>query len=46
MVTFLYFVIMCLINFTATDGDKEHEEESDSNEDGNYTTFVCTQFSC
>ena len=33
-----------VLNFTATDGDKEHEE-SDSNEEGNYATFVCIQFS-
>ena len=34
-----------VLNFTVTDGDKEREEESNSNEEGNYTTFVCTQFS-
>ena len=42
--TFLPFDYV--LNFTATDSDKEREEEPDYTEEGSYTTFLCTQLSC
>ena len=44
------FFLFCdyVLNFIEKDSDKEHEEEKtipDCDEEGNYTTFVCTQLS-
>ena len=49
MVTFFNLVIMCLINFTVKDSDKEHDEEKtipDCDEEGSYTAFVLLVVSC
>jgi len=35
-----FFNLVIVLNFTVKDGDKEREEESDYNEEGNYTIFV------
>ena len=36
------FFLLCdyVLNFIEKDSDKEHEEESDYTEEGNYTIFV------
>ena len=41
------FFLLCdyVVNFIEKDSDKEHEEESDYTEEGNYTIFVCSAVS-